>query len=112
MSGCEEPRREGPGRKEPGREEPREPRGAARRPDDDTPDRQTLAAVQGLLADLASPGTVIEADSDLACDLGLTSFDMMVVHVRLEELRGGPLGFDALVGARTVADLARAVAGR
>lgn len=78
------------------------PRGAA----------EALAAVQGLLADLAFPGAVIEPDSDLSCDLGLTSFDMMVVHVRLEELRGGRLSFDALLGVRTVANLARVLAER
>lgn len=49
--------------------------------------------------------------ADLACDLGLTSFDMMELCVRIEGELGRPVDFGALVGVRTAGDLVRAVEG-
>ncbi len=50
-----------------------------------------------------------DEDAELARDLGFSSFDMMVLCVRIEEGLGRPVDFGALVGVRTVGDLVRAV---
>lgn len=48
----------------------------------------------------------------LACNrVGFSSFDMMVLCVRVEQELGRPVDFGALVGVRTVDDLVRAVSG-
>ena len=44
-------------------------------------------------------------------DLGFSSFDMMVLCVRVEQGLGRPVDFGALVGVHTVDDLVRAVGG-
>lgn len=49
--------------------------------------------------------------ADLVRDLGLTSFDMMELCVRIEEGLGCSVDFGVLVGVRTVDDLVRAVQG-
>lgn len=49
--------------------------------------------------------------AELARDLGFSSFDMMVLCVRVEQGLGRPVDFGALAGVRTVGDLVRAVGG-
>ena len=72
-------------------------------------DGRVEAAVLQALMDQRSLAQAPGRTADLARDLGLTSFDMMELCVRIEEALGCPVDFGALVGVRTVGDLAQAV---
>ena len=62
--------------------------------------------VAALLAELRGLSEAPAPDARLFEDIGLTSFDMMVVCMRPEEASGHALSFDRLADVRTVADLA------
>ena len=70
------------------------------------PGEDALAATAALLAELKGLPTPPGPDERLFEDVGCTSFDMMVVCVRLEELAGHTVDLTALSQARTVRDLA------
>ena len=66
-----------------------------------------LAAVAALVAEVRDLPAPPAPEARLFEDVGCTSFDMMVVYVRLEELLGHPVDLSVAPRVRTVADLAR-----
>lgn len=71
--------------------------------------RSVRAVVLEALMAQASLEVPPNLGSDMVCDLGISSFDMMVLCVRIEEGLDRPVSFGALVGVRTVGDLVVAV---
>lgn len=66
-----------------------------------------LEAVAALVAEVRGLPAPPAPEARLFEDVGCTSFDMMVVYVRLEDLLGHPVDLAAVPQVRTVADLAR-----
>lgn len=69
----------------------------------------TLASVRRIVSEVRGLAAPVRPDDLLGRDAGCTSFDMMVVLVRIEEELGVETDFDRLAGVKTVADLASAV---
>lgn len=72
----------------------------------ETPGEDAFVATAALLAELKGLPAPPDPDERLFEDVGCTSFDMMVVCVRLEELAGHTVDLTALSQALTVRDLA------
>lgn len=73
--------------------------------------RQTLdaALVSSLVAEVRGLAEPPLPEADLVSDVGCTSFDMMAICARLEDLSGRPLDYAGLRDVRTVEDLSRLV---
>ena len=72
----------------------------------ETPGAGATAAVAALIAEVKGLSVPSGPDERLFEDVGCSSFDMMVICVRLEELAGHTMDLAALATARTVRDLA------
>ena len=72
---------------------------------------QALERVRAVIADIKGLDALPAPQAKLQADLGLSSFDMMVVCVRLEADLGISLEIGELEYVETIADLAHACAG-
>lgn len=69
---------------------------------------ERLRIVQEAVARVMDGAPQPAADANLACDLGVTSFDMMVLCVELERRFEKSCDFGRLRGIATVDDLVKA----
>jgi acyl carrier protein len=70
---------------------------------------QTLRTVQNILVDVRKLDSAPRPSDRLVADLGLTSFDMMVLSVEAEDAFGIAFDFGLAAEAVTVADLCHAI---